>query len=89
MTPTRYEIEALVMRIQDEFLQTPAVRMTLDQIARRLDASVGLCKAVLRVLGDARRRVRTVLPAGCGAAACVARQRGLAARFGVGAPSIE
>ena len=54
MTPTRFEIEALVMRIQDEFLRTSAVRMTLEQIARRLDASVGLCKAVLRVLVDAR-----------------------------------
>src|SRR5689334_4859234 len=32
MTPTRYEIEALVMRIQDEFLRTTAVRMTLEQI---------------------------------------------------------
>jgi hypothetical protein len=54
MTPTRYEIEALVMRIQNEFLRTSAVRMTLQQIARRLDASVSLCKAVLRVLVDAR-----------------------------------
>jgi hypothetical protein len=54
MTPTRFEIEALVMRIQDEFLRSSAVRMTLEQIARRLDASVGLCKAVLRVLVDSR-----------------------------------
>ena len=53
MTPNRYEIEALVMRIQDEFLRTSAVRMTLNQIARRLDASMSLCKAVLRVLVDA------------------------------------
>ena len=54
MTPTRHEIEGLVMRIQDEFLRSSAVRMTLEQIARRLDASVGLCKAILRVLVDAR-----------------------------------
>ena len=54
MTPTRYEIEALVMRIQDEFLRTSAVRLTLEQLARRLDASVSLCKAILRVLVDAR-----------------------------------
>ena len=54
MTPTRYEIEALVMQIQEEFLRRPAVRMTLEQIARRLHASMGLCKAVLRVLVDAR-----------------------------------
>lgn len=54
MTPTRYEIEALVMRIQDEFLRTSAVRMTVEQVARRLDASLSLCKAILRVLVDAR-----------------------------------
>ncbi|HET9267952.1 MAG TPA: hypothetical protein VFO31_07295 [Vicinamibacterales bacterium] len=54
MTPTRFEIEALVMRIQDEFLRTSTVRMTLEQIARRFEASVSLCKAVLRVLVDAR-----------------------------------
>ena len=54
MTPTRSEIEALVMQIQEEFLRTPAVRLTLAQIARRLNASANLCKAVLRVLVDAR-----------------------------------
>jgi hypothetical protein len=54
MAPTRSEIEALVVRIQEEFLQAPAVRLTLEQIVRRLNASVGLCKAVLRVLVDAR-----------------------------------
>ena len=54
MTPTRSEIEALVMQIQEEFLRTPAVRLTLNQIARQVNASVGLCKAVLRVLVDAR-----------------------------------
>jgi hypothetical protein len=54
MAPTRSDIEALVVRIQAEFLQAPAVRLTLDQIARRLHASAGLCKAVLRVLVDAR-----------------------------------
>ena len=54
MTPNRSEIEALVMQIQEEFLRTPAVRLTLAQIARRLNASANLCKAVLRVLVDAR-----------------------------------
>src|SRR5436190_4073881 len=54
MTPTRSEIEALVMQIQDEFLRNPAVRLTLAQIARRLNASANLCKAVVRVLVDAR-----------------------------------
>ena len=59
MTPNRSEIEALVMRIQEEFLRTPAVRLTLNQIARQVNASVGLCKAVLRVLVDARVLAQT------------------------------
>jgi hypothetical protein len=54
MAPRRSDIEALVVRIQEEFLKAPAVRLSLDQIARRLNASAGLCKAILRVLVDAR-----------------------------------
>jgi hypothetical protein len=54
MKATRSEIEALVVSIQQEFLQAPAVRLTLTQIAQRVDASLVLCKAVLRVLVDAR-----------------------------------
>lgn len=54
MAPTRCEIEVLVVRIQEEFLQAPAVRLTLAQIALRVDASLVLCKAILRVLVDAR-----------------------------------
>ena len=54
MTPTRAQIEGLVMDIQQQFLRTPAVRLTLNQIARRVNSSVSLCKAVLRVLVDAR-----------------------------------
>lgn len=54
MAPTRSEIETLVVRIQQEFLQASAVRLTLNEIARRLNASLSLCKAVVRVLVDAR-----------------------------------
>ena len=54
MAPNRSQIEALVMQIQEEFLRRPAVRLTLSEIARRMDASLVLCKAVLRVLVDAR-----------------------------------
>ena len=54
MAPTRSEIESLVIRIQQVFLSGRAVRLTLNQIARRVDASIGLCKAVLRILVDAR-----------------------------------
>ena len=49
----------LVVQIQQEFLQAPAVRLTLNQIARRLNASMGLCKAVLRVLVDAHVLAQT------------------------------
>jgi len=59
MTPTRSEIEALVMQIQEEFLRRPAVRLTLNELARRMDASLVLCKAVLRVLVDARVLAQT------------------------------
>ena len=54
MAPTRSEIEALVVRIQEEFMHSPAVRMTLNQVALRVDASLVLCKAILRVLIDAK-----------------------------------
>ena len=54
MAPNRSQIEALVMQIQEEFLRRPVVRLTLNEIARRMDASLVLCKAVLRVLVDAR-----------------------------------
>ena len=54
MAPTRSEIEALVVRIQEEFLHSPAVRLTLNQLALRVDASLVLCKAILRVLVDAK-----------------------------------
>jgi hypothetical protein len=54
MTPTRSQIETLVVRIQQVFLSGHSVRLTLNQIARRADASTSLCKAVLRVLVDAR-----------------------------------
>ena len=59
MTPNRSEIEAVVMQIQAQFMRTPAVRLTLNQIARQVNASVGLCKAVLRVLVDARVLAQT------------------------------
>ena len=62
MAAKRAEIEALVISIQQEFLQSPAVRLSLNQIAQRVDASLVMCKAVLRVLVDAR--VLTQAPGG-------------------------
>jgi hypothetical protein len=54
MVPTRSEIESLVIRIQQVFLSGRAVRLTLNQIARRVDASVTLCQAVVRLLVEAQ-----------------------------------
>jgi len=54
MTPKRSQIEMLVVRIQQVFLSGRAVRLTLNQIARRVDASARLCQAVVRLLVDAR-----------------------------------
>jgi hypothetical protein len=54
MTPTRSQIETLVVRIQQVFLSGHAVRLTLNQIARRVDASASLCQAVVRLLVEAQ-----------------------------------
>jgi Fic family protein len=53
MTPTRAEIEGLVLRIQGEFLNTPALRLTLGQVARRVGVSTSTCEAVLQALVEA------------------------------------
>ena len=59
MTPTRSQIETLVVRIQQVFLSGHAVRLTLNQIARRADASVAQCQAVVQMLVDARVLAQT------------------------------
>ena len=53
MTPTRAEVEGLVVRIQGEFLNTPALRLTLGQVARRVGVSASTCEAVLQALVEA------------------------------------
>jgi hypothetical protein len=62
MTPTRANVEALVVRIQDEFLAAPAVRLTLGQVAQRVENDAVACEAVLHALVDAR--VLAVTPGG-------------------------
>jgi hypothetical protein len=59
MTPTRSQIETLVIRIQQVFLSGHAVRLTLNQIARRVDASATLCQAVVRLLVEAQVLAQT------------------------------
>jgi hypothetical protein len=53
MTPTRLQIETLVVRIQQVFLSGHSVRLTLNQIARRVGASAAQCQAVVRLLVEA------------------------------------
>jgi hypothetical protein len=62
MTPTRANVEALVVRIQDEFLASPAQQLTLGQVANRVENDAAACEAVLHALVDAR--VLAVTPAG-------------------------
>jgi hypothetical protein len=59
MTPTRSQIETLVVRIQQVFLSGHSVRLTVNQIARRVDASATLCRAVLQLLVEARVLAQT------------------------------
>ena len=54
MSPTRAHVERLVVRIQDEFLATPAPQLTLRQVAQRVNAQDDVCDAVLHTLVDAR-----------------------------------
>ena len=53
MTPNRAEVEGLVVRIQGEFLNTPARRLTLGEIVGRAGESAGNCDAILRALVEA------------------------------------
>jgi hypothetical protein len=62
MTPTRANVEALVVRIQDEFLGAPALKLTLGQVANRVETDAPACEAVLHALVDAR--VLALTPAG-------------------------
>ncbi len=52
-------VERLVMRIQNRFLNTPSLRMTLSQAERRFRVDRRSCQAVLGALVDARVLTRT------------------------------
>jgi hypothetical protein len=62
MTLTRAHVEELVVKIQGEFLNAPALRLTLGQVAQRVGAAASACEAVLHALVDSR--VLAVTPAG-------------------------
>lgn len=62
MTPTRCQIEGLVLRIQGEFLDTPALRLSIPHAAQHFGLDGVVCDAVLGALADAR--VLTIAPDG-------------------------
>jgi len=54
MTLTQANVEGLVVRIQGEFLDAPALQLTLGQVAQRVEVGANNCEAVLHALVDAR-----------------------------------
>ena len=69
MTWNSNSIEAPVLRMQNDFLETPALHLTLPQAVRRFGVDKTTCEAVLDALVDAKvltkgpGGVREVLPA--------------------------
>jgi hypothetical protein len=55
----RRRIQDLVVRMQQAFLDTPALRLTLPQACRRFSTSGAMCAAVLNVLVEAGVLSRT------------------------------
>ena len=54
MTPTRGQIESVVMRIQSAFLQNPMLSLTLPAAQMRFGLDEVTCDGVLGALVDAR-----------------------------------
>ena len=54
MNATRNRIGALVTSIQNEFLDTPGLALTLPDVARRFRIDTVTCQALLDVLVDAQ-----------------------------------
>ena len=59
MTFDSNQVVALVMRVQDDFLETPALRLTLADAERRFGADRRTCEAVLGTLVNAGVLART------------------------------
>jgi hypothetical protein len=59
MTSNSRWLEALVMRVQADFLDCPALSLTLTQAQQRFGVDGITCAAVLRVLVDAQVLTRT------------------------------
>ena len=50
MTLTRPQIEALVMRVQNDFLAMPALKLPLRKVSKRFGLDIESCKASLDAL---------------------------------------
>ena len=59
MTSNTSQVEALVMQVQGEFLDAPALRLTLPEAERRFDIDRVSSEAVLGVLVDAHVLTRS------------------------------
>jgi hypothetical protein len=59
MTFESKRVVALVMRMQDDFLHTPALRLTLPDAERRFGADRDTCEAVLGTLVNSGVLART------------------------------
>jgi hypothetical protein len=55
----RHRIEALVVRIQRDFLDMPRLRLTAKDASKRFNLDETTCEAILQVLVDARVLART------------------------------
>jgi len=53
MSVTRAQIEALLMRVQNEFLATPALELPVREASQRFGLEIESCKAILDALVDA------------------------------------
>ena len=60
MTANVHRVEALVMRMQRDFLEQPALRLTMRQAERRFGVDRVACEAVLGALVDAGVLARSV-----------------------------
>jgi hypothetical protein len=59
MTATCEQIGNLVLRVETPFLDTPGLRLTVEQARRYFDVDGPTCEAVLDVLSEARVLTRT------------------------------
>ena len=53
MILARAHIEALLMRVQNDFLATPALELTLREASQRFGLDIESCKAILDALVSA------------------------------------